>query len=91
MCISELNVCYTAKISIILMVIMVQMDAAGNYLDEIELPFRTTSFLGMLGNNVTMDVRNAFLDLHRRVDEFVQNGSNWIFEGVASTIVEFAK
>lgn len=88
---TELNVCFSAKISILLMIVFVQLDAAGNYVDELTIPIRTTHFLGILGNKLKSDIRRSFFDLRHRVDEFVQNGSGWVLDRILQTRVEFAK
>lgn len=87
----ELNVNYSAKISLILLIVFVQLDAAGNFVDELTIPIRTKHFVGLLGSRIKSHIRRSFFDLRRRVDEFVQNGSGWILDRVTATRVEFAR
>lgn len=88
---TELNECYSAKISIVLLLVFVQLDSNGQYVDELVLPFRDTHFVGVVGNNLTNDVQRAFINMREKVDGFVQNGSNWILERVLETRLEFAR
>lgn len=78
------------KTSLILTCQMVMLDNVGDRVSTAYIPFRAKSFLcnANLPRNIQKQIDRSFLEQRRRLDDFVNTGSNWIFDRAVTFDIE---
>lgn len=81
------------KVSLIIVVEMIMTDYEGEKISTASIPFRSPSFMvsAMRPHVIDKHIKSAF-DHHRlSLDQFMNNGSNWVFQRALCYDVEIAK
>ena len=80
------------KVGLIITCQMVMLDHVGDRISTAFIPFRSKSFLcnASLPKNIDKQISRSFLEQRRRLDDFVNTGSNWIFDRAITFDIEVA-
>ncbi|MDZ7919302.1 hypothetical protein, partial [Rhodoferax sp.] len=71
---------------------MSMVDHTGEKMTTTMIPFRSTSFLvnGYNSNNIKRNIKQSFSMQEHDMEEFMNCGSNWIFERPVAFDIEIA-
>lgn len=80
------------KAGLIITCQMVMLDHVGDRISSAFIPFRAKNFLcnASLPRNIEKQINRSFLEQRRRLDDFVNTGSNWIFDRAVTFDIEVA-
>jgi len=70
------------RVGMIMVAEMVMFDNQGAILNKTAVPFRATSFLSnaTMNKELTHNITKAFMEQRKHLDDFMNAGSNWVFE-----------
>ena len=82
-----------AKVSLIIMVEMIMIDHSGQQISRATIPFRAPTFTASahMPSNIDMNIRRSFAHQRQTLEEFLRNGSGWVFQRALAIDVETAK
>lgn len=78
------------KVGLVVFCEMVMYDISGEKVTTAILPFRAKNFLAnaQVQRNITTNIRRSFRQHFHRMEELVNNGSNWVFSRAVEFYVE---
>jgi hypothetical protein len=86
---AQKNVC---KVSLIFIAEMVMLDHSGEKLTSASIPFRSPSFLAATSSkrSITKNIIRSFGHQSQAMEDFMRNGSNWVFQRALAFDIEVA-
>jgi hypothetical protein len=78
------------KFCAILIAEMVMHDSENNIVSRASIPFRSKTYTASAldKQKIKINIQNAMLEQANKIDEFINNGSNWVFKSAIAMDVE---
>lgn len=89
---NELSLKHFLKISIVLILSVVKVNATGETMDMMVIPFRGTNIeAGHNLDDLEENLTNRFQSIINRFEDFSDNGSNWVMDEILETRLELSE